>query len=222
MVKQVFEKAGWGVVGRQAYPTGASDFSSGLMKARAGGAQVILSIFDMPQSGVLVKQWKTMQVPAVMTGFISPLAGPGSWDLFEGKIEGAMNCIFEIGNVPVPKVPKSVEFWNKYKERYGKPIEAGHSPAPAYEMVFILKEAIERAGSLEGEAVVAEMEKTDRVGAMGRLRFNEGHQIIYGENPEETAMGCMIQWREGRRVVVYPESVAEAEIMLPEGLEPVK
>ncbi|MFP4037213.1 MAG: ABC transporter substrate-binding protein [Desulfobacteraceae bacterium] len=222
MIKQVFEKAGWEVVGRQDYPTGASDFSSGLMKARAGGAQVILPIFDMPQSGILVKQWKTMQVPALMAGFISPLAGPGSWDLFEGKIEGAMNCIFEIGNVPVPKVPKSVEFWNKYKERYGSPIEAGHSPAPAYEMVYMLKDAIERAGTLDGDAVVAEMEKTDRVGAMGRLRFNEGHQIIYGEDPEETAMGCMIQWRKGKRVVVYPESVAEAEIVLPEGLEPVK
>ncbi len=222
MVKLVFEKAGWDVVGRQTYPTGSSDFSAGLMQARAKGAQVILPIFDMPQSGILVKQWKIMEVPAVMAGFISPLAGPGAWDLFEGKIDGAMNCIFEIGNVPVPKVPKSVEFYNKYKERYGNPIEAGHSPAPAYEMVYILKEAIERAGTLDGDAVVAEMEKTDRMGAMGRLRFNDGHQIIYGEDPEETAMGCMIQWRKGKRVVVYPESVAEADIVLPEGLEPVK
>jgi len=48
------------------------------------------------------------------------------------------------------KVPKSVEFFNKYKKRYGRPIEAGHSPAPAYETIYILKEAIERAGSLDG------------------------------------------------------------------------
>ncbi len=223
MVKLVFEKMGWEVVGRQAYPTGSSDFSSGLMKAGANKAQVILPIFDMPQSGILVKQWKSMHVPALVAGFISPLAGPAAWDAFDQKIDGAINSIFEIGNVPVKKVPKSVEFYQKYKERYGRPIEAGHSPAPAYEMVYILKEAIERAGSIDGDAVVPEIEKTDRMGAMGRIRFNEGHQVIYGEDPNETALGCMVQWRApGERVIVYPESVAEGEIVLPEGLEPAK
>ena len=129
MIKLVFDKMGWKVVGRQAYPTGASDFSAALMKARAKGAQVILPIFDMPQSGILVKQWKSMRVPALVAGFISPLAGPAAWKTFDKKIDGAMNAIFEIGNIPCPKVPKSVEFYNKYKQRYGRPIEAGHSPA---------------------------------------------------------------------------------------------
>jgi branched-chain amino acid transport system substrate-binding protein len=223
MIKLVFEKMGWKVVGRQAYPTGASDFSSGLMKAKAGKAQVILPIFDMPQSGILVKQWKSMRVPALVAGFISPLAGPSAWESFDQKIDGALNCIFEVGNVPVPKVPKSVEFYNKYKEKFGKPLEAGHSPAPAYEMVHILKDAIERAGSVDGDKVVAELEKTDREGAMGRIRFGKDHQVVYGEDPKETAMACMIQWRApGKRVIVYPESVAEDKIQLPEGLKPAK
>jgi branched-chain amino acid transport system substrate-binding protein len=223
MQKLVFEKMGWTVVGQQAYPTGASDFSSGLMKAASGGAQVILPIFDMPQSGILVKQWKSMRVPALVAGFISPLAGPGAWNSFEQKIDGAMNCIFEIGNVPAPKVPKSVEFYEKYEAKYGKPIEAGHSPAPAYEMVYILKEAIERAGTVDGDAVVAELEKTDRMGAMGRIRFGKDHQVVYGEDPAETALGCMIQWRApGERVIVYPASIAEGTIELPEGLKSAK
>jgi len=222
MIKLVFDKMGWEVVGRQAYPTGASDFSSGLMKAKAEGAQVILPIFDMPQSGILVKQWKSMKVPALVAGFISPLAGPAAWNTFDEKIDGAMNCIFEIGNIPAPKVAKSVEFFEKYKKKYGKPIEAGHSPAPAYEMVYILKEAIERAGTLDPDKVVAELEKTDRVGAMGRIRFNKGHQVVYGGDPNETALGCMIQWQQGKRVIVYPASVAEGEIQLPEGLKPAK
>ncbi len=220
MIKTFFEKAGWKVVGRDSYPTGASDFSSSLMKARAGGAQVILPIFDMPQSGILVKQWKGMRIPALMAGFISPLAGPGAWDLFDQQIDGAINCIFEVGNIPVPSIPKSVEFYNNYKERYGAPIEAGHSPAPAYEMVHILKEAIERAGTIDGDAVVVELEKTDRMGSMGRIRFNEGHQVVFGVDPEETAMAAMVQWQDGKRVVVLPESIAEGKIKLPEGLKP--
>jgi len=223
MIKLVFDKMGWQVVGRQAYPTGASDFSSGLMKAKAKGAQVILPIFDMPQSGILVKQWKSMRVPALVAGFISPLAGPAAWESFDQKIDGAINCIFEIGNIPCKKVPKSVEFFEKYKQRYGKPIEAGHSPAPAYEMIYILKEAIERAGTLNSDKVVAALEKTDRMGAMGRIRFNDGHQVVYGQDPNETALGCMVQWRKpGKRVIVYPKSVAEGVIQLPEGLKSAK
>ena len=223
MIKLVFDKMGWKVVGRQQYPTGSSDFSAGLMKAKAKGAQVILPIFDMPQSGILVKQWKSMRIPALVAGFISPLAGPGAWKTFDGKIAGAMNCIFEAGNIPVPKIPKSVEFAEKYEKKYGKPIEAGHSPAPAYEMVYILKDAIEKAGSVNGDKVVAGLEKTDRKGAMGRIKFGKDHQVIYGHNPEVEALGCMIQWREpGKRVIVYPPSVAEAKIELPEGLKSLK
>jgi len=223
MIKAVFNKMGWKVAGRLAYPTGASDFSAALMKAKAQGAQVILPIFDMPQSGILVKQWKSMRIPAVLAGFISPLAGPAAWKSFDKKIDGSMNAIFEIGNIPCPKVPKSVEFFNKYKKRYGRPIEAGHSPAPAYETIYILKEAIERAGSLDGDKLVVELEKTDRHGAMGRIRFNDGHQVIYGTDPNETAMGCMMQWtKTGERVIVFPESIAEAKIQLPEGLKPAK
>ena len=223
MKKLVFDKMKWEVVGRQQYPTGSSDFSSGLMKAKAKGAQVILPIFDMPQSGILVKQWKAMRIPALVAGFISPLAGPAAWKTFDGKIAGAMNCIFEAGNIPVPKIPKSVEFAEKYEKKYGKPIEAGHSPAPAYEMIYILKEAIEMAGSLNGDKVVAALEKTDRKGAMGRIKFGKDHQVIYGQNPEVEALGVMIQWREpGKRVIVYPPSVAEDKIILPEGLKPAK
>jgi len=164
-----------------------------------------------------------MRVPALIAGFISPLAGPAAWNSFDKKIDGAINSIFEIGNVPCPKVPKSVEFFNKYKKRYGKPIEAGHAPAPGYEMVYILKEAIERAGTLNPDKVVAGLEKTDRVGAIGRIRFNKGHQVIYGQDPKETAMGCMVQWRKpGKRVIVYPASIAEAKIQLPPGLKPAR
>ena len=223
MIKLVFEKMGWEVVGRQQYPTGSSDFSSGLMKAKAGGAQVILPIFDMPQSGILVRQWNSMHIPALVAGFISPLAGPGAWDAFDGKIAGAINCIFEAGNVPVKNIPKSVEFYNKYREKYGKPIEAGHSPAPAYEMIYMLKDAIERAKSINGDKVVAALEKTDREGAMGHIKFNKGHQVIYGQDPAVEALGVMIQWREpGKRVIVYPPSIAEGKIQLPEGLKSLK
>jgi len=222
--KVYFDKAGWEVLAQEAYPTGTSDFSSALMKARAKGAQVIMPIFDMPQSGILVKQWKSMKVPALMAGFISPLAGSDAWKTFDGKIGGAMNSIFELGNaVASPKVPKSVEFDTKYEKTYGKQIQSGHGVAPAYDSVYILAEAIERAGSLDPDAIVAEVAKTDRMGVIGRTKYDQGHQVIYGTDPNETAVGVVFQWTDkGERKIVFPESMAEAQIQLPPGLKSLK
>jgi branched-chain amino acid transport system substrate-binding protein len=222
--KMYFDKAGWDVLGVEAYPTGTSDFSSALMKARAKGAQVIMPIFDMPQSGILVKQWKSMKIPALLAGFISPLAGSGAWNTFDGKIGGAMNSIFELGSaIDSPKVPKSVEFYQKYKKTYGKELQAGHGPAPAYESVYILAEAIERAGSLDPDAIVAELKKTDRMGVMGRIKYDQGNQVVYGNDPKENAVAAVFQWTEdGKRQIVFPASIAEAKIQLPPGLKSLK
>ncbi|RPJ75293.1 MAG: amino acid ABC transporter substrate-binding protein [Desulfobacteraceae bacterium] len=222
--KNYFEKAGWEVLDQEAYPTGTGDFSSALIKARAKGAQVIMPIFDMPQSGILVKQWKSMDVPALMAGFISPLAGTDAWKSFDGKIGGAINCIFEMGSaISSDKLPRSVDFYNTYKKINGKELQAGHGPAPAYEAVYILAEAIERAGSLDPDAVVAQLKKTDRMGVMGRIRFDQGNQAVYGFDPAETAVAAVFQWTDdGQRRIVFPPSLAEAKIQLPKGLKPAK
>jgi branched-chain amino acid transport system substrate-binding protein len=222
--KAYFEKAGWEILEQEAYPTGTSDFSSALMKARSKGAQVIMPIFDMPQSGTLVKQWKSMNVPALMAGFISPLAGTDAWKSFDGKIGGAINCIFEMGSaIASEKLPKSVEFYNKFKKVYGKELQAGHGPAPAYESVYILAEAIERAGSLDPDAIAAQIKKTDRMGVMGRIRFDEGNQVLYGFDPKETAVAAVFQWTDdGKRRIIFPESLADSKIQLPKGLKSAK
>jgi len=222
--KLYFDKAGWTVLGLESYPTGASDFSSVLMKARASGAQVIMPIFDMSQSGILVKQWKTMKVPAIMLGFISPLAGSEAWKTFDAKIGGAMNTTFELGSgVASSKLPASQAFFDAYTKKYGKQIQSGHGPAPAYESVYILKEAIERAGSTDADAIVAELKKTDRQGVMGRIRFDEGHQNTYGFDPKEASLSAVTQWSEdGKQVIVFPPFVAESKIQLPKGLKSLK
>ena len=216
METKVYPALGYEVLGHDQYPTGFSDFSAALMKAKSMNAGVLFTCFDMPESGVLVKQWKSIKVPALIAGFISPMAGEAAWKTFDGKIGGLMNAIFELGNMPSEKWVPAKNFYDKYKKTYGKGIQSGHGPAPSYEAVYILKEAIERAGSLDPDAVTAEIAKTDRKGVMGRIRFDEGHQVIYGTDPAETAVGCFFQWtNDGKRKIVYPGSLAESQIVLP-------
>jgi branched-chain amino acid transport system substrate-binding protein len=178
----------------------------------------------MPQSGILLKQWRSMKIPALIAGFISPMAGPGAWKTFEGKIGGLMNCTFEIGSGIGPaKYPPAKKFYDDYEKKYGAPIESGHGPGPAYDSVYVLAEAIERAGTLDADRLVDELKKTDRQGVIGRIKFDDGNQVIYGDDPAKTAVGCVAQWTEdGKRVIVFPQSIAEGKIVLPSWVKAAK
>lgn len=211
-------KNGWTVVGSDSYATGNSDFSTSLSKAKAGGAQIIVPIFDMPESGALVKQAKSMGVNALMAGYISPASTGTGWTTFNGQIDGLINFIYEAGPIPLKNIPQSV----KYNEAYGKKYGAdalqklpGHGASPAYDAVYVLADALKRANSLDSDAVVAALEKTDLVGAIGKIKFNKDHQVIFGEDPTQTASGLAFQWRAGKRVVIFPEAAAEGQIELP-------
>ena len=206
--KVVSEKMGVEIVGTEAYPTGASDFSSGLMRAKVKGADVIMPVFDMAQSGILLKQWKSMKIPAVLSGFISPMAGPGAWKSFDGMIGDLLNVNFELGSAIAPKkYPPASEFYEKFKKKYGKPMEGGHGPGPSYDAVYILAEALERAGTTDPDKLVEALEKTDKQGVIGRIRFDEGHQVIFGDDPKETALrgsGPVDQRRQTSNRISHP------------------
>ena len=214
-----FKGNGWEVAAFDTYATGSSDFSPSLIKARAQKAQVLVPIFDMPQSGILLKQARAMQIPALMAGFISPVAPENAWNVFEQEVEGMVNVQFEIGPVPVKAVPKSVAFYENYGKRYGQKARmelSGHGPGPSYDAVYIMANAIERAKTVEPGAVVKALEQTDMQGVVGRIKFGRDHQVVYGFDPKETALGCAFQWvKPGKRMVVFPEGVAEAKIQLP-------
>jgi branched-chain amino acid transport system substrate-binding protein len=81
---------------------------------------------------------------------------------------------------------------------------------------YVLKAAIERAGSVDSDAVIGALEKTDLMGVYGRIRFDpKSHQVIPSLDPKEGAVGTIFQWQAGKRVVVFPQSIAMGEIQLP-------
>jgi branched-chain amino acid transport system substrate-binding protein len=214
---KVTEAAGWKVVGSDPYPTGARDFSASLTKAKATGAQVVVPLFDMPESGVLVKQARSMKVPALVSGFISPAAPGSAWATFKGDIEGLVNFLFEPGAIPLP-TPRSRAFTEAYGKLYGAQMRdklSGHGPGPSYDAVYVLAAAIQRAGSLDPDALVVQLEKTDMEGAVGRVVFNKTHSVPYGDDPKVGGASLAFQWRKGKRVVVFPEAIAEGQIEMP-------
>jgi branched-chain amino acid transport system substrate-binding protein len=216
IVKAIAEKKGWNVTGLEIYPTGATDFSMGLLKAKESKTEIINIWMDMPESAILLKQWYDMKIPALPFG--STLAAaeqPGFWKATDGKGEYTLCNVVNAGNAPSNATPWTMKFYDAYTKRWGIEPE-GLGTSSSYMAVYVLKDAIERAGSLDSDKVVTALEKTDIMGVYGRLRFDpKGHQVIPATDPKEGAVGSILQWQDGKRVVVYPKSIATGEILLP-------
>jgi branched-chain amino acid transport system substrate-binding protein len=217
LLRKHCKKAGWEEIGYEPYAAGATDFSAGLTKAKEGKAQIIAMVWDVPLgAGIFCKQLAAMKVPALPIGFIPPMAAPDAWKTLGKDIEYSMQVEFPVGSsLALKKLPKTGEFLDKFKKKYGKLPEAAAVNSSAYDAVFILAEAIKRAGSLDPDKLVTAIEATDYRGVSGRLRFNEKHIIVFNENPEETGICVVFQWQKGKRVPIYPEFLAEGKIQLP-------
>jgi branched-chain amino acid transport system substrate-binding protein len=216
IVAKIAGEKGWEIVGKEIYPTGTTDYSVGLLKAKDGKAQVILIWMDMPETAILLKQWYDMKIPALPFGTIIAAAEqPGFWKATEGKGEYCMASVVNAGNAPSKATPWTMKFVEAYQKKYGLEPE-GYGTSSSYMAVYVLKDAIERAGKLDSEAVISALEKTDLMGVYGRIRFNpKNHQIIPSVDPNEGAVGTIFQWQAGKRVVVFPPKIAMGEIKLP-------
>ena len=216
VMKAVATKKGWNVTGVEIYPTGATDFSMGLLKAKKTNSEIINIWMDMPESSILLKQWYEMKIPALPFG--STLAAaeqPGFWKATDGKGEYTLCNVVNAGNAPSNATPWTMEFYNAYTNKWGVEPE-GLGTSSSYMAVYVLKDAIERAGSLDSEKVITELEKTDVMGVYGRLRFDpKSHQVIPSTDPEKGAVGSILQWQAGNRIVVYPKSIATGSIQIP-------
>ena len=216
IMNSVAIKKGWNVTGVEIYPTGATDFSMGLLKAKNSKTEIINIWMDMPESAILLKQWYDMKIPALPFG--STLAAaeqPGFWKATDGKGQYTLCNVVNAGNAPSDATPWTMKFYNAYAKRW-KVEPEGLGTSSSYMAIYVLRDAIERAGSLDSDKVVAELEKTDIMGVYGRLRFDpKSHQVIPALDPEKGAVGSIIQWQDGKRVVVYPKSIAKGTIQLP-------
>jgi len=216
IISDVAAKKGYDVKGMEIFPTGTTDFSMGLLKAKKTGAEILNIWMDMPESSILLKQWYDMKLPALPFG--STLAAaeqPGFWDATEGKGEYCLCNVVNAGNAPSEATPWTMKFYNAYAKKWGIEPE-GLGSSSSYMAVYVLKDAIERAGTLDSEKVVAALEKTDMIGVYGRTRFDpKSHQVIPSLDPKDGAVGSILQWQDGKRIVVFPKSIAVGSIKLP-------
>lgn len=215
-VKKAAESMGWEIVGVQATPLGATDFSGVLSQVRRAGAQVVSVAYSNPESAVLAKQMYDLRIPALLIGYNSFLINGGTWGILGGKNEWDVVAVGGISLVGLKSYPKSVEFERKLRTRLGRYFEGIHGVGASYDAVYILAAAIERVNSLEPDKLIPALEATSYEGVNGRVRFGKDHFAVYGDDPKKESVAVSIQWKKpGIRVPVLPSQIAEGPIDLP-------
>jgi branched-chain amino acid transport system substrate-binding protein len=221
IIAKIATEQGWTITGKAVYPTGSGDFSRGLEAAAKNGTQVLLIWMDMPEASELIRQWYEMKIPALPFGSIlSSAVGPDFWDKMDQAGEFCLANVVNAGNVPSDATSSTMAFYKAYTKKWGT-APGGYGTSSSYMAPFVLKDAIERANSLETNKVISALEKTDLMGVYGRIRFGKrDHQVIPSFDPREGAVGSIFQWQAGERVVVFPDSIAKSNIQLPPWMKP--
>ncbi|HVX77044.1 MAG TPA: ABC transporter substrate-binding protein [Bradyrhizobium sp.] len=163
-------------------------------------------------------QWKNQQVPIPMFGVSAQALSPTFWGDTNGAAEGIPSLAVATSSTAV--TPKTMPFAAAYKAKYGTdPAYTGYT---AYDDVYIIADAIKRAGSTDPDKMVAELEKTDYVGTIGRVKFygrNDQftHGLVYGP---DAVSGMVFQWQNGKQVTVWPAKIAQGKLKYPSFARP--
>jgi branched-chain amino acid transport system substrate-binding protein len=214
LVEDLAVKDGWQIVGQDKHPIGTTDYSAALNDCKKSGAQILFIWAYSPETSIMLKQWAEMEVPALPLGFIGAAEDPGFWQATNGKGAYTIATLSETGNVPGNVTPLHMKFYDSFKKKWGVPPRSTGCVS-AYEAMFVLKDAIERAGTIDKDALVAALAKTNLPVVRGTLRFDQNHQVVYGYDPKTSVLGCWVQWQNGERVAVFPEPAATGKIQMP-------
>jgi branched-chain amino acid transport system substrate-binding protein len=158
-------------------------------------------------------QWKSQQVPIPMFGISSQATNSTFWKDTNGATDGVLYQ--GVSGPDVAVSPKTLPFVEAFQKKYGNaPSYAGYT---AYDDVYIIAEAIHRAGSSDSDKLVASMEKTDYVGTIGRVEFlPEGDPHVHGlKTGVGFITGLFLQWQNGVQINLWPSDLAKGKLTFP-------
>ena len=204
---------GFDLVYKGKFPLDTVDFSSYFAAAEAAGVEVIVPMIALDGGIPFCKEYYDRQSPMLVFGGSNLLASdPRGWEWTGGKCNN-----MDFAEVPTttgyPFTSKTLQTRDAYMNRWGEPIT--WTAAIYYDAIkFILKDAIERAGTIETEAVIKALEKTSVETSNARdFVFTESHGLMMGTDANDPNADYSIvmgfQWQDGVQVPVDPTKIME-------------
>lgn len=172
--KKDFEAAGGKIVLEESYVAKDSDFRSTLTRIKAANPEFIFIPGYYEEVGLIVKQAREM-------GIDVPLMGADGWDspiLIDLAGKDALNNTFTTNHYSSEDPDGKIqEFSKKFEEKYGKAPDAFN--ALGYDTVYLLVDAIERAGGPDSVKIKDALAETKDLELItGLYSVDENHHPI--------------------------------------------
>lgn len=169
-----FEAAGGTIVAEESYVAKDTDFRSTLTRIKSSNPEFVFIPGYYEEVGLIVKQAREL-------GITVPLMGADGWDsptIVDLAGADALNNTFIITAYSADDPDgKAKAFAESFSKKYGK--EPNSFNALGYDSVYLLKDAIERAGSTDGTKIKEAIEATDQLELVtGLYSVDENHHPI--------------------------------------------
>ena len=196
-------------------PFDTLDFSSYFAAAEAAGVEILVPLIAFGNAISFAKEYNDRQSPMVVFGgSLTGATQVNSWEQTGGKCKYITSLMLPV-TAGYPLTSKTLPFRDSYIDKWGEgPLNVG---ASAYDIIrFLLPDAIERAGTLETEAVIKSLEESHIETSLTRsFRFTSNHDVYYREgmlsDPDEDGfISALFQWQEnGTLAPIYPKQLME-------------
>lgn len=206
MAKQA-EKMSMKVLVKEKYEKGAVDFKPILSKVKAARPDVIYMVSYVMDASLLMKQIKELRIDAKL--FAGGAAGFAIPEFIDNAKDAAEYVVTATLWSPQVKYPGAKEYAEKYKKKYGD--YPSYHGAEAYSALYIVKDVLERAKSMNAEDIRVATRATNMVTAFGPVKFEdkEGYQ---NQNFMDT---FVLQVIKGAHETIWPEKYASKKYIYP-------
>lgn len=200
----IAKQKGLQVVFVEGYPKGNTDFSAILTKVRAANPDVLGAATYFDDAVAITRQMRELNVNPKMYGVTVGGDLPTFYQLLGKNAEFVYGATQWEPELPYPGVKAFVESYSK--DFPGR--DLSYHSAGGYAGCQVLLEAIRRAGSLDGEKIRVEILKMDTTTVYGGFKVDEGGFQL-------THKMVTFQWHDGKKVIVWPDELADGKARFP-------
>lgn len=176
----------------------ATDVTAELSAIDRSGAQIVFTILSGPVGISVGRQMGERNMKAVAWGINVEGQKEEFWQATAGKAQ-FVSTLDTYGEVEY--TPKMIPFVKAYRARFHK---APTYTAATYDAIMILKDAIEKEGTVNAEKIVAHVEKSEHIGTGAVATFDKRHDLVWAVGKTS---GIAVQWQDGRKVPFWPPQV---------------
>ena len=186
------------VVGTWQPSAKATDVTAELSAIERSGAHIVFTMLSDVVGITIGRQMGERNMKAVAWGINVEGQKEEFWQATAGKAQfvSTLDTYAE-----VEYTPKTVPFVRAYKTRFKK---APTYTAATYDAIMILKDAIEKEGTLNADKIVAHIEKSEHVGTGAVATFDKRHDLVWAVGKTS---GIAVQWQDGKKVPFWPPQV---------------